>query len=74
MRTFISHVEVQGFFADYEARQVDEIVTRSPDDNEGRRDAALRLAAMRELKSAMEAIVSSGDRATRKLELLNNEH
>ncbi len=73
LRHFLEHHEVQEFFKRFEAECVERIAQCEANDDDERRDAGLKLTAMRSLHREMREIVNQGDRAKSKLENLENE-
>ena len=68
---FFMHDDVQQFFAVYEAGCVNDIVAAGVNDDDARRDAGVRLVAMRQLKKHMAEIIATGERAKLALEKID---
>ena len=65
--------EVEQFFRDYERECLDMIVDANADDDGVRREAGLRLKAMRTFERELKSAVETGKRAQKKVEVLRNE-
>ena len=64
---FMRSEEVLRFFAEYEDGCVQAIAECEPNDDEGRRNAGLKLQAMRALVKDIEAAVAASERAQKKI-------
>ena len=68
---FFMHDDVQHFFSFYEAGCVNEIAAADANDDDARRNAGMKLQAMRRLKQHMADIIATGERAKVTLEKID---
>lgn len=69
---FLEHPDVEQFVKEYEAKQIKAIAAAAPSDDETRRDAGLKIQAIRALMDEMRGIVATGRRAAETLEGLDH--
>jgi hypothetical protein len=69
---FFMHDDVQQFFKLYEAGCVNEIAVADANDDDVRRNAGMKLQAMRQLKQHIAEIIATGERAKVTLEKIDD--
>lgn len=69
---FFMHDDVQHFFDVYERGCVNEIAAADANDDDARRNAGLKLQAMRRLHQHMTDIIATGERARQTLEQIDD--
>ncbi len=70
-RMFLSDPGIVAFFDAYEKDAMSALLKCQPTDDDGRRAAALKINAMRDLRSFLSAAIASGDQASETLKREN---
>lgn len=66
-RQFVDDPDITAFLDAFDKDRIREMVQCKPSDDEGRRDAALRLWAMQQLRQFIASAISAGQQAERVL-------
>lgn len=73
LEALLKDPEVRSFFESYEHECMNMIADADADDDEARREAGLRLKAMRLMRRELESAVASGKRASEKIKELQKD-